>query len=115
MKSSSRNIILSKIEYDLNWSTAYFSVPRFGHVTSNLTKSINAWIWNIRNLAPFGILLSIYRKIISNIKNMQISFSMLGELTLPSKFSKKLEKLKELGSGLKIVPSALKNIFEVQK
>ena len=51
---------------------------------------------------------------IGNIKNMQIKFSMLEELSLPSKFSKKLEKLKELGRGLKIVPSALNYIFEVQ-
>ena len=64
----------------------------FNHVTSNLAELINAWMGNIRNLAFLGILLSIYRNMIANMKNMKISYSMLGELTLPSKFSKKTWK-----------------------
>ena len=58
---------LSSISLE-TWASAYFTVPRFGHVTSNIAESINLAIGDdIRKKAPFFILVEITRKITQTI------------------------------------------------
>ena len=44
-------------------------------VTSNLVESINICIRNIRDKAAFGILISVFRKMIKDIKIKQVKYS----------------------------------------
>jgi MULE transposase domain len=41
------------------WSDAYFPVPRFGHVTSNLAECFNAWILSVRDQSLYRLLISL--------------------------------------------------------
>ena len=46
-----------------HWVRAFFALPRFGHVTSNVAESVNAWLLEQRSQPPLRFFLDTIQKI----------------------------------------------------
>jgi MULE transposase domain/SWIM zinc finger len=96
-----------------NWSRAHFPVPRFGHVTSNIAESMNAWMKTLRKQAPFFALVSFVEFVSKHFAERKEKYS--AELhVLPRRIQQAVDGNVEEGRFLKVQKTTSASKFQVQ-
>ena len=95
------------------WARAFFPVRRFGHVTSNIAESANAWLDHVRYLDPVGVFSLYILKLNCLFEKRRVKYASLPPDGLPLKVAKRLDKSIETGRTLALRRHTT-TLFEVQ-
>ncbi|KAI5150196.1 hypothetical protein ENBRE01_1349 [Enteropsectra breve] len=98
-----------------NWASAFFPVPRFGHITSNVAEAINSSLASVRKMQPLDIMIGISRIINANILKNSISVETFRDGELDKTLAIQLEELLNKARFLSVAKIPNSDMFEVQK
>lgn len=95
-----------------NWASCYFPCGRYGHVTSNISESLNSWISDVRDNSHFGIIKALVEKTMTLFSERRDEAkNFVGEI--PKKSLLKLNNNIELGKTREVKKSS-DNIYQVE-
>ena len=95
------------------WARAFFPARRYGHVTSNISESMNWWLEEARHLDPVGLFSAYIRKLNWLFEWHRSEFSSMGVDDLPDKVAGLFKKSIEDSWNLLVIPHS-RTVFEVQ-
>ena len=95
------------------WARAFFPMRRFGHVTSNISESMNWWFEEARHLNPVALFIVYIRRLNQLFERRRIKYASMAPTDLPRKVSKKFAKCLEQSRKLRVLRHT-NTLFEVQ-
>ena len=104
---------VEKIEKE-KWARAFFPGRRFGHVTSNISESMNWWLDDARHLHPVGLFCFYVRKLNKLFEKRHDKYASQPSTSLPKKVQELFSKSVEESRTLRVVRHT-RRIFEVQR
>ena len=96
------------------WARAFFPSRRFGHVTSNISESMNWWLEKARHLEPVGLFSVYIRKLNGIFERRRQRYQSMLPHELPPNVSKTLAKAIERGRTLRLVKHT-SSVYEVER
>ena len=96
------------------WARAFFPSRRFGHVTSNISESMNWWLEKARHLEPEGLFSVYIRKLNWMFERRRQRYQSMLPHELPPNVSKTLTKAIERGRTLRLVKH-ISSLYEVER
>ena len=96
------------------WARAYFPMRRFGHVTSNISESMNRWLEEARFMDPVNMFSEYILKINRLFEERRSEWAALGPNKLPKDVEELLQTSIKQGGKLH-VDQHTKNVFAVKR
>ena len=96
------------------WARAFFPGRRFGHVTSNISESMNWLLEKARYLEPVGFFSTFIRKTNALFEKRSAKYDSVHPGTLPKNVEKIFTKAIDNASPLRLVRHA-QSVFEVER
>ena len=96
------------------WARAFFPCRRFGHVTSNISESMNYWLEDARHFLPVGLFSVYVRKVNLLFEKRHQEYSSQPMNSLPKNVHEKLTKSVQQASTLRVKRNT-RALFEVQR
>ena len=96
------------------WARAFFPARGFGHVTSNISESMNWWLEKARHMDPVNLFCTYIRKLNKLFFTRRKELAGLPPNALPRNVEMMLTKSIEESWELDVLQNSL-NIFEVQR
>ena len=96
------------------WARSHFPARRFGHITSNVSESMNWWLEDARHLHPVGLFCCYIDKLnqLFERRRDEYTYQMIGQF--PSNVEEKLQKSIQEAKTLCVV-SGVRGKFRVQR
>ena len=96
------------------WAPSHFPARRFGHITSNMSESMNWWLEEARHLHPVGLFCCYIDKLnlLFERRRDEYAFKMVGQF--PSNVEEKLQRSLQEAKTLHVV-SGVRGRFRVQR
>lgn len=94
------------------WAASAFPLPRFGHVTSNISESMNNWIEEARERTPYEMFKFMVKKIGIVIFERKTKYNKMTSDLIPTILNK-LKKAIEIGRRMPVT-SFSDSLFEVE-
>ena len=96
------------------WARAFFPAPRFGHVTSNISESMNHWLEEARHKDPVALFSTYIRHLNQLFETRREEYQSMNQTDLPQTvaeiFNKSLDDSRKL-----LVLRNTHTVFEVQR
>jgi hypothetical protein len=93
------------------WTTCHATLPKWGHVTSNASESMNNWMGEFRDKSHIGLHSGLVRKCMQNLYDRRTTYSRVNTM-FPKATTKKLNNIMTIGRTLHVFKST-DNWFEV--
>lgn len=87
------------------WTRLYSTLPRFGHVTSNVAECFNSWIDSARDESHFRLVVSITRQIMTLVFQRRTSYSTMTSL-VPRSLQKEFNEVMQTSGSLTCFPAS---------
>ena len=95
------------------WVRAFFPLPRFGHVTSNIAESANAWLLECRKRHPMRLFVKAIQKINVRFAERREKYANGNETDIVDDVFATIVTNTEAGRRLDVI-SASDDVFDVQ-
>ena len=95
------------------WARAFFPVRRFGHVTSNISESMNWWLEEARHHEPVGLFCIYIQKVNRLFEKRRNKYSSMRPNELPKKVAEMYNASDRESRTLNVRPHS-GSVFEVQ-
>ena len=95
------------------WARSHFPARRFGHVTSNISESMNWWLEQARHLNPVQLFTTYIRKLNRLFERRRDKYSLMRPTQLPNKVSKMFNASVEDSRTLRVYRHT-NAVFEVE-
>ena len=82
------------------WARAFFPRGRFGHVTSNISESMNWWLEEARHLNPVALFVIYISRLNQPFERRRMKYTSMAPTNLPHEVSKKFTKCLEQSKKL---------------
>ena len=96
------------------WARAFFDQRRYGHVTSNISESMNWWLEDARHMDPVGLFGEYVRKMNSLFERRRQKYAAMTLQALPKRVEMLLNESIDQSRKLRVFKHS-QTIFEVQR
>ena len=96
------------------WVRGFFPGRRFGHLTSNVAESTNAWRDDVRKLKPTGMFAEFVRKVNVLFHTRRTQYAKMDPDFLPKTVADTFDRSIEAGRRIGVVRNS-ESVFEVQR
>ena len=96
------------------WARAFFPARRFGHVTSNVSESMNWWLEDARHLQPVGLFVCYIRRLNWLFERRHQDYALLPSTAFPEAVSAMFFKSIDDSRRLRVVRHR-EMVFEVER
>ena len=98
----------------MRWARAFFPSRRFGHVTSNMSESMNRWLEDVRRLDPVDLLSTYVLKVNILFERRRAKYAAMDATSLPKRVAESLHVSIEEGRKLRVYRHT-ESVFHVQR
>ena len=96
------------------WACSAFPRRRFGHVTSNISESMNWWLEDAGKLDPVGLFSVYFMKLNSLFDARRVEYGQIPEDALPPNVDAIYQKSVENSWNLRVIRHSV-SVFQVQR
>ena len=96
------------------WACSHFPARRFGHVTSNVSESMNWWLEEARHLHPVGLFCGNIDRLNQLFERRRDVFTFQTPSHFPSNVEEKLQKSIKEAKSLHVL-TCVRGVFRVQR
>ena len=104
---------VKRIEAD-RWACSAFPTRRLGHVTSNISESMNWWLEDARKLDPVGLFWAYVMKLNSLFEARRVEYGQIPEDALPPNVDDIFKRSVENSWNLRVIRHSV-SVFQVQR
>ena len=98
----------------VRWARSAFPARRFGHVTSNISESMNWWLEDARRLDPVGLFSTYLMKLNALFDTRRVEYGFIPPDSLPPNVDEIFQKSLEDSWNLRVIRHSV-SVFQVQR